>query len=385
MSFIDVPTLFFCNILAQSLLSITLGLIYFARHTKGLTEWSLAGVAQVMGWLVMFGLNSTPALNWPVAMVCFAISFALMRINFLQFFKHPITWADYWAASLVICVIFLIPNLADAQYIALCTWVFGTQVALLVLDLFRSKRQLRSQRTRWVIVFCGSAMAAAFYIRGIALFSIAGLSPDLRESNPYSLGFLLTSFVAIVMSNMASLMMYEDRIWDESQRLAFIDPLTELKNRRALMDAAEREIASALRSGHSLTVMILDIDHFKKINDQLGHHAGDQALQLFAHTLMHVARQTDTVARYGGEEFCILLSNCQAESALQLASRLRDQLAETSLRFSAGVSEWTAGDKNIETVLARADAALYEAKKQGRNRVISYPANTDLTTQLPLT
>jgi diguanylate cyclase (GGDEF)-like protein len=117
--------------------------------------------------------------------------------------------------------------------------------------------------------------------------------------------------------------------------------------------------------------MLIDIDHFKNLNDAWGHTPGDQALQLFSSVLQETARNSDTVARYGGEEFCVLLPACSLESAAAFANRLRQRLGETSLRFSAGLSTCRPEEHNIQAALARADAALYQAKNEGRDRVVT--------------
>jgi diguanylate cyclase (GGDEF)-like protein len=142
-------------------------------------------------------------------------------------------------------------------------------------------------------------------------------------------------------------------------------------NRRALLEAGFRELALSHRNNTTLCVMLLDLDHFKNLNDAWGHTAGDQALQLFASVLQETTRNSDTVARYGGEEFCVLLPACDLESACAFANRLRQRLGETSLRFSAGLSLCRPEDHNMEAVLSRADAALYQAKHEGRDRVVT--------------
>jgi diguanylate cyclase (GGDEF)-like protein len=159
--------------------------------------------------------------------------------------------------------------------------------------------------------------------------------------------------------------------------MSMVDALTGVKNRRALMDAARREVAKAQRMAGTLVVLMLDLDHFKELNDALGHPVGDKALRQFAEVLKEQARQSDLVARYGGEEFCVLMPQSTPADAEKLAQRVRTALlarplqpSNRQIRFSAGVSAFRAGEPNLDAAMSRADVALYQAKQQGRDRVV---------------
>lgn len=160
--------------------------------------------------------------------------------------------------------------------------------------------------------------------------------------------------------------------------LALFDSLTGALNRPAFHQQAEKEFARSRRYYRPLSVIMLDIDHFKQVNDRYGHSAGDQVLQIFAEACQEVIRSTDLMGRVGGEEFAILLPDTPSRSACHLAERLRvrinkypylagDMLIEVTA--SLGVAELQAGDENFKTLLHRADEALYQAKHSGRNRV----------------
>lgn len=145
------------------------------------------------------------------------------------------------------------------------------------------------------------------------------------------------------------------------------DPLTGVSNRRALDESIENLLAMFNRYGTEFSVIIVDIDHFKKINDELGHLSGDRMLQQVARMLDDNARETDVVARYGGEEFVLLLPKTMLEGACIFADRIRASIeAETKMTVSVGVSAALEGD-TTESTLARADKALYGAKAAGRN------------------
>ncbi|HWZ91562.1 MAG TPA: diguanylate cyclase [Polyangiaceae bacterium] len=167
-------------------------------------------------------------------------------------------------------------------------------------------------------------------------------------------------------------------LMDESQRLATTDPLTGLANRRALMAALRVEIAHARRHGTPLSFCLLDVDHFKKVNDVHGHAAGDQVLAAIGELLRGGLRIPDVPARWGGEEFVAVLKQTDEAGALVAAERLR-KAAEAleiiangkkiAVTVSIGVSEFRSEDA-LEALIDRADRAMYRAKSSGRNRVV---------------
>jgi diguanylate cyclase (GGDEF)-like protein len=172
---------------------------------------------------------------------------------------------------------------------------------------------------------------------------------------------------------------YLQRVIDSLCDLSLKDPLTGLGNRRHFHSALERQIETVARSGESVLLLMLDIDHFKSINDTHGHLAGDQVLRAIAHCLARCVRPVDTVARYGGEEFAIILPNCRPLFGLALAERIRRTVAELSvpvsplLNIQATISiggayapEWVRS--TTELWIERADTQLYRAKSNGRNQ-----------------
>lgn len=161
----------------------------------------------------------------------------------------------------------------------------------------------------------------------------------------------------------------------QALQLALRDRLTECGNRVALDLALERELALSRRHGQSLSLLVLDVDHFKSINDAHGHHTGDEVLRNVASAIREHCRDSDSLFRYGGEEFVLLLPQTPQSGAMQIAERLRAMLASklwsAGIRATAsfGVAELTA-EGNAKNLFERADNALYEAKRSGRNRVV---------------
>lgn len=170
-----------------------------------------------------------------------------------------------------------------------------------------------------------------------------------------------------------------ERVRHELVRLATTDPLTALSNRRHFNDLASAERERALRYLRPTSIGIVDIDHFKYINDGFGHLAGDQVLQVFAQILRDTLRSSDHVCRYGGEEFAFLFPETTLDEAARFGERLRERVAGTPftltdgtvirITLSLGLADASAAD-SLDAALARADGALYEAKQSGRNRVV---------------
>jgi diguanylate cyclase len=165
---------------------------------------------------------------------------------------------------------------------------------------------------------------------------------------------------------------------EAAERAARIDALTGVANRRAVNENAESEVQRALRYGTPVSLILIDLDHFKAVNDSYGHHTGDAVLVSFARTVSEAVREVDVVGRWGGEEFLVLLPDTGVAEAMRAADRMRSALAECDLHFqgrhihftaSFGVAEFNPAELTFYSLLDRVDAALYRAKETGRDRV----------------
>jgi len=164
--------------------------------------------------------------------------------------------------------------------------------------------------------------------------------------------------------------------------LATTDVLTGIANRRYLFESGEQELARAIRYDKPLSVLMIDIDLFKRINDRWGHPSGDQVIRNIANLMLGILRGVDTCDRLGGEEFIAILSETEEQGAATLAERLRQAVEASELAraddgqvirhtVSIGVAARLPGDMTFETILRRADLALYRAKESGRNQVVA--------------
>lgn len=193
--------------------------------------------------------------------------------------------------------------------------------------------------------------------------------------------------LAILLAGVLLLLMFwlAWRQWRRSRRLhrlALTDPLTGISNRRHIEHMLHMAIDEARRAHRGLTVIMLDIDHFKRVNDSHGHPAGDQVLEQIVHACQGALRQFDRLGRMGGEEFLVMLPDTDLEGGLQVAERLRANVAaarptvadvELQLSISLGVAQLEPADTGATSLVRRADTALYHAKGNGRNRVEAAP------------
>jgi diguanylate cyclase (GGDEF)-like protein len=191
------------------------------------------------------------------------------------------------------------------------------------------------------------------------------------------------------IADQAAVAIQKARLHEQTVTLSITDPLTLIPNRRFLFQQLESEINRANRFGTQLSLLMIDIDHFKKLNDQEGHQAGDDVLRQVAETMKSTLRKVDTVGRYGGEEFIVLLPQVTRVEALEVGEKLRR--AVQAVEFSFGKKETTHKvsisvgvaslpvDASAQTELVdAADAALYIAKREGRNRVVAYSVGMEI-------
>lgn len=259
---------------------------------------------------------------------------------------------------------------------------------------FLQHRETHSRTVAKMLIGMFLLLCAFFIFRFLWTFYEAAPDDFMNAGLLSALAIIAGEFL-VILSSFATIWMASDELQDELSEIARVDPLTGLYNRRAFDECCDVEFSRALRSGSSFAIIMCDLDLFKNVNDQHGHHIGDEVLKHFAAILKDRIRQQDVAARFGGEEFVLLLPNSNTEQGLQVAEQLRAKAATTHITLdnainltisaSFGVAHNCASDSTWNAVLHRADNALYTAKKQGRNRVVGQAsANQNLQTDLML-
>lgn len=254
---------------------------------------------------------------------------------------------------------------------------FGLALLLLCVAAACARpAQGTGRRWRAVVLVCTVVLAVVTLGRGLLGAFFTELYPELRTPHPLNLAGAMLQHVALSLITLALLAAWHGEALQAMERIAATDGLTGLLNRRACLEGTETALATARRHQEPLAVLLLDLDHFKRINDSMGHEGGDAALKLMADQLRKSLRQGDLSCRYGGEEFLLVLRRCDAEQAAKVDRRLRVQLEQAALpvlghplTFSSGLAQLQDGDADVHALLRRADRALYAAKRAGRDRL----------------
>jgi diguanylate cyclase (GGDEF)-like protein len=244
----------------------------------------------------------------------------------------------------------------------------------LVLTLLVAQTLFVPRAARYVSVICASLVFAVI----TASFLLVE-HPTLNHAlTALRLMAAIATLVALVNFVNETARQY-GRLWEEHrlmQTLALCDPLTELPNRRACEMTLRREVARSTREGKALSVILLDVDHFKTVNDRFGHEAGDRLLVRIAQVLRDSLRASDAPARWAGDEFVAVLPSTSLAQAQLVAERIRRAVTESELgpspiTITLGITQLSAGADDILSLLARADRNLYQAKRDGRNCAVA--------------
>ena len=204
-------------------------------------------------------------------------------------------------------------------------------------------------------------------------FVTAGLYPageNALDASAQNVTYLAAFAFAIVLIAISQVLLATERLREELERAATHDSLTDAYTRRYMKEALQRELSRCLRHKRQMAVLLIDIDHFKKVNDSLGHQEGDRVLTDFVANIKSLLRSADLLGRFGGEEFVVLLPETTLAVASTVAHRVRSAMSSWGgPTVSIGVTASHATGDSVDALLARADGAMYRAKSKGRNRV----------------
>ncbi len=377
-----------CLLLAVAISSTALW--YVSRPYAGPAFWMAGSWTLIAGIAFFFGFIATgsPVLN-VLGNAGQLAGEALFLIGIFHFMGRPLPW---WIVpvSVGVMVAFNIHYWVTSGNSDFLMGVYSTIAGLLPVQaiwlLFKSREDSATRPAQLLVGVSLLLYSAVVLLRGFHgyhdwwqgqpyVFPLKSYSYLL----PYNFGIpaLVMGFVGVTLMTMQRILAVGRTHQIRAEYLATRDDLTRLLNRRAFRTVAERDLARALRQKHSLCLAMIDLDHFKRLNDSYGHSFGDEALRHFADAWQGQLRETDVLARYGGEEFVLLLPDTSPQEARVLLDRARLAVAGTALHagssavsvtFSAGITEARQGD-TIDLLLSRADEALYRAKDNGRDRV----------------
>jgi diguanylate cyclase (GGDEF)-like protein len=378
---IDLRTLLVLLAVADLILAAALWIGASRRLKDGLSYWatSLVVRAAAFGFFAWNPQPQTGALA--VAAALLALSITLQAAAIVAFGRKNLPGWVHTAviAAVAVPVQLLTPEGAGAT-ILFGGVVFGTLLAVIAAMAWQVEPPSGS-RARGILIASFAVAACAFLLRGVGAMLVADPLRGFTEPSGFAAATLLAAFAAAIASTFAFLLLHRDRAAGEAARLATIDPLTGAYNRRTFHEIAERELSRARRAGQPLSIVMLDIDHFRAVNDKHGHRVGDELLQRFADVARSALRQEDMLVRYGGEQFLVMLPDVPGPGAVVVAGRIRRAVANEpfavgnlaiELTVSLGVAaRLDEGPESIDQLLGRADSALALAKQRGRNRVVA--------------
>jgi diguanylate cyclase len=343
------------------------------------------------------------ALSWVGSGVAWALmeslglSSPVLRLVFgLNAVFHPVMFVVAWKRLLPLrivdmsCLLFAAGICAACMALRLYSPTYGASIDLQPLYLWIPVIYV------FAFTLSGHKSSLSISLAILALFVSISVPYLVRHfDQPYG-NFTIQLHVvsAVLIAALYFFSSYQHRFQiaqltvDELARLANTDELTKLANRRRMAEAVESELLRFARYGHVFSLILIDIDHFKTVNDRFGHGVGDQTLVALAARTMDVLRDADTLGRWGGEEFVVILPETPFEETLHKATALCGHVAaqplvgDHAVTISCGVASVTTGD-DADTLLQRADVALYAAKRRGRNRaegVLENSSELSLTT-----
>ena len=379
--------------------TLTTGLWWTAGTWMGLSSraaryWLIATLGNGVGLCLMLIPGSGPAmLRVLTACSLAALGAIWLRQGLQVFLKLPRVETRQLALSMALMVfniLVCVPLGWQAAGVAVSAGVVAATMLWSVREAFHPLRQEFNPGTAWTAAVMFGVVALCAMLTGLSQLRPNWSWPWLQS--PLDTRQFVLTFVSVTLSILTSFVLgyiVVMRLVARLEHLSQHDGLTGLLNRRAIEALLDREAQRLERFNQPFSILLIDIDHFKRVNDRLGHPAGDQVLIEVARRLQVEAREVDHVARYGGEEFCVLLPHTEHEGALQAAERLREGVCERPITWGNATVPVTismglvcANDprESLQSLLRRADAALYQAKDGGRNMVVSAPTKDDNAT-----
>jgi diguanylate cyclase (GGDEF)-like protein len=368
----DVITLLAAVLVNALLMSLALAVGVGIRTRSGLQAWQLMLLGQAVGFGLLIGATfGAPRLLATLGVMVLSGSASATVVTACRFLGRAVQRRWLLAPPLLLGAVHaaVFSDLGVATGLTHLT--IGAQVVWASVLLLRGAGQVR---WRWL---CGAAALANGVLtlaRGCLVLGWPEIYPRFLAPNPLNIGSMMLLNASLVLGTMGFLLAHRDAAEQALVRLASLDPLTGLLNRREWMNRAGRALGTSAVAGEGAVLMMLDLDHFKRVNDERGHPAGDEVLKLAGEVLRGELRASDLLGRYGGEEFCLLLRQCDPEAFGRLDARLHMALTrrcESSLGFAVDFSGGAVRVQPGETLAAaikRADDQLYRAKHAGRAR-----------------
>jgi diguanylate cyclase (GGDEF)-like protein len=349
------------------------------------TDWRIGTLLFAAGLTLMpMQIALPPAFILPMCNGCLMLGLALYWRSIRRFYGIPDAPWVFLPFVLMTIIVFWFIAITPHLPTRIVAVALGGIVPLTAMAwTLRTRDAFGLTTSRLVLASLIVILACFLLIRALYFVLLPTLPANVMDKQDW-MNLITPLMLAIlpVIGTTAFLLMASERIRWQWERAAAIDFLTDLPNRRTIVSHGEARFNAARRTGGAFAIAIIDIDHFKAINDKFGHNVGDLALKHIANILNETCRGPSMVGRQGGEEFVALLDDAAADDALAAGERLRLAIANKPLNLpnsalttltitaSIGVSTIKPDDNGLDDLLRRADEALYEAKSAGRNRVV---------------
>jgi len=376
---LDVNTLLIVTIYVEAILGLLL--LFAWVQNSALTAVAWWGFSHLLRTLsvVLFGLYGQ-APNWvsiDLANAILLTAFAATWIGARVFDGHPVSLIGLFGGAalwLAVCLVPAIGHSMEAR-ILIASFIITAYIWAAAYEFWRGRSE--PLVSRWPAIFILFAHGALFILRT----PLATMLPWVPDAQVYeSVWLTVLSFEALLFTIAIAfilLAMAKERTELMHKTAAMIDPLTGLPNRRAFLEGGLQMARRIDADPRPAAVLLIDLDHFKAINDTYGHALGDRVLQVFAETAVANIEPNDLIGRLGGEEFAIVLYDADHRRAMTVAENIRTAFAEIAAEVdeqavmatcSIGVAASDDGPLDVSALLGQADQALYEAKERGRNR-----------------
>ncbi len=381
---LDVPTLLICVTLVALVMAFWVSVMAVGKPLADpLWPWAAALVCYALSNVIFGGRELLPRfVTIAMANTFYAGSLTLMLVAIRRFQEAPQrSWKMRLEVLLPVPFSLLVFGLLldDFQDRALASsLLFSVQLVFILRALTDAAYPIRG-RGHYILISSFGLLMAVLLGRGVAIGFGSLAVGAVNASHPAQAALFVVAMCAVVSVALGFVYMTMERAERQSYELAMRDTLTGLENRRAITDELERAVARARRHGEMLGLLVIDIDHFKRVNDSFGHQAGDAVLRAVANTLKLRLRAQDMMGRFGGEEFLAVLPETDLAGSQIVAEALRAAVEATPIQWGAQPIPVTisvgvrgglvTGADTGDTLVGAADAAMYRAKQGGRNRV----------------
>ena len=373
-------------IVTTTLAAFVMMIVFFAQarsfpeSIKGFKTWGFALLAATFAAALLAARDNIPdLLSVVLGNGLLALSISLMIAAISIFHNHPVPWK--WSlACVVFTVLGMIYSLAPEQGQKTRTIAASCgNIVLLGMASWVALRGSNSKKFRFGSYFtgvCAGVTALISFTRLVTLLAGDEGYAGLLSESPMQRIYLASYSINVLLISVGFSIMGHEKLVENYQVLAGHDELTGLYNRRYFTGAAEQEVQRAGRYHRDISLILIDIDHFKSINDTFGHQAGDAVIKDMADMMRHNFREADLFGRYGGEEFIALLPETQMLEAEVIAERIRSMITQRRIKFeqneitysvSIGITQGQPG-MLLDQLVGQADKVLYQAKNNGRNR-----------------